>query len=220
MTQSPATLIPAGTIIPYLGGVQSSPPAGWLYCDGSDVPRDQYGDLFAAISTSFGSSSPSTFKLPTSMRLMAGANTFGVGNSATDHTHSFETVVNVNATSESNHNHTFNNASTANYDPSHYHWAAAYAETTASSSNRYVAGGLANYLADDSHKHYYQANSTAATSSWAHSHNGNAGSIINTNSHSHSINTTLSLTSGSPTSGGSPVSDYPPYILIWHIIKT
>lgn len=36
----------------------------WLICDGRDLNREIYDELFAIIGTTFGSSSPTTFKLP------------------------------------------------------------------------------------------------------------------------------------------------------------
>lgn len=42
----------------------TSPPPGWLRANGAEVSRTVYAKLFARIGTYFGSSSPSTFKLP------------------------------------------------------------------------------------------------------------------------------------------------------------
>ena len=53
---------PVGAIIPY-GGAQ--PPVGWFLCDGTELLRADYPDLFAVIGTSFGTPSVNTkFKLP------------------------------------------------------------------------------------------------------------------------------------------------------------
>lgn len=202
--------------MPYLGGVQSAPPSGWLYCDGSELPRASYGDLFAAISTSFGSTSSNTFTLPTSMRLMSGASNFGVGNSASDHVHNFTHTSYVGTNSESAHGHNFNSASSSYYDPSHYHSSSA-ANTNTSSANTLLVSGTANLTARDDHSHYSIAEMSLA---WGHQHGGNAGSLITTNSHSHNHYASNAHTSTAPKSGGSVISDYPPYILVWHIIKT
>jgi hypothetical protein len=54
--------MPAGVIFPY-GGINV--PAGYLKCDGSEVSRTQYADLFAAIATNYGVGNGSTtFNLP------------------------------------------------------------------------------------------------------------------------------------------------------------
>lgn len=57
-----ATFVPAGAIIAWAG---STAPAGYLLCDGSQVSRTTYADLYAVVSTSFGSGNGSTtFHLP------------------------------------------------------------------------------------------------------------------------------------------------------------
>lgn len=43
-------IIPAGVIVPY-GGL--TPPTGWLLCDGSEVRKSEFGDLFIAIGYNF-----------------------------------------------------------------------------------------------------------------------------------------------------------------------
>lgn len=53
---------PVGAILPYGG---SSIPTGWLLCDGSEVSRTTYDELFAVVGTSFGNGNgSSTFNLP------------------------------------------------------------------------------------------------------------------------------------------------------------
>ena len=55
-------LLVTGTIADYAG---SSAPSGWLECDGSAVSRLTYGNLFSAISTTWGAGDGSTtFNLP------------------------------------------------------------------------------------------------------------------------------------------------------------
>jgi len=57
-----APVMPAGVILPFGG---ATAPTGWLVCDGSQVSRTQYADLFAAIGTAHGSGDgSSTFHLP------------------------------------------------------------------------------------------------------------------------------------------------------------
>jgi len=54
--------VPAGTVAYFS---LSSAPTGWLKCNGAAVSRTTYSDLFAAISTTFGSGDGSTtFNLP------------------------------------------------------------------------------------------------------------------------------------------------------------
>lgn len=57
-----APVAPSGSVIMYGG---SSAPTGWLLCDGSAVSRTTYADLFAVLSTTYGSGDGSTtFNLP------------------------------------------------------------------------------------------------------------------------------------------------------------
>jgi microcystin-dependent protein len=57
-----ATSVPAGAVSAF---AMSTPPAGWLECDGSAVSRATYSALFTAISTTFGVGDGSTtFNLP------------------------------------------------------------------------------------------------------------------------------------------------------------
>lgn len=72
--------IPPGTIAFYGG---TSIPSGWLKCDGAEVSRTTYADLFAAISTNYGIGDGSTtFDLPDGGdRVFMGADVDGdVGN--------------------------------------------------------------------------------------------------------------------------------------------
>lgn len=55
------TIIPVGVIWPFASQVL---PAGFLECNGADANRIVYADLFTAIGTDWGSSSPDTFRLP------------------------------------------------------------------------------------------------------------------------------------------------------------
>lgn len=56
------TFCPAGEIAPF---ARTTPPAGWLVCDGSTVSRVTYARLFSAIGTTFGAGNgTTTFKLP------------------------------------------------------------------------------------------------------------------------------------------------------------
>lgn len=54
--------IPTGIITPYGG---STPPTGWLLCQGQAVSRDEYADLFGVIGTAYGAGDGSTtFNVP------------------------------------------------------------------------------------------------------------------------------------------------------------
>lgn len=53
--------LPASTIIDFAGTVV---PIGWLLCAGQTLSRLDYPDLFAAIGTTYGAPSSSTFNIP------------------------------------------------------------------------------------------------------------------------------------------------------------
>lgn len=47
------------------GGLDTTPPPGWLYCDGSAISRTTYAALFATVSTYFGvGDNSTTFNIP------------------------------------------------------------------------------------------------------------------------------------------------------------
>jgi len=59
-----ATLFPAGMIIAFAGPAENI-PAGWLLCDGSEVSRSTYSNLYNAIGVAWGTGNGSTtFNLP------------------------------------------------------------------------------------------------------------------------------------------------------------
>lgn len=59
-----ATLFPAGMIMAFAGPAENI-PAGWLLCDGSEVSRSTYSNLYNAIGVSWGTgNNTTTFNLP------------------------------------------------------------------------------------------------------------------------------------------------------------
>lgn len=90
-------LIPAGTIFPF--GSESI-PAGFLACDGSEVSRTTYDELYAVIGDTYGAGDGSTtFNLPDLIRRWplgagtttdpdrSGTSSVGTGGGAINHTH-------------------------------------------------------------------------------------------------------------------------------------
>ena len=53
---------------PYIGEIRlfagAFAPAGWAYCDGSQMPISEYDTLFQLIGTTYGGDGQSTFNLP------------------------------------------------------------------------------------------------------------------------------------------------------------
>lgn len=54
--------MPTGVILPY--GSTASEPTGFLFCNGQAVSRTTYADLFAVVSTTYGSTDANTFRTP------------------------------------------------------------------------------------------------------------------------------------------------------------
>lgn len=70
---------PVGTIIPWIGQI-NTPPDGYLLCDGREVSKIDYSELFEVIGTKFGTASEEgNFKLPnlTDERYLQGYSTAG-----------------------------------------------------------------------------------------------------------------------------------------------
>ena len=60
--ESSGDTLPIGAMLPY---GNTTPPENWLICDGSEVSRTTYAELFSVIGTSYGSGDGSTtFNLP------------------------------------------------------------------------------------------------------------------------------------------------------------
>ena len=53
--------VPIGTIVMWATG---TPPEGWLLCNGKDVSRTAYAELFKVLGTSVGAAGSSSFKIP------------------------------------------------------------------------------------------------------------------------------------------------------------
>lgn len=58
--------VPVGTVVAFAGQTQGGGvPTGWLLCDGSEVSREQYPELFASVGTIYGGGDrATTFNLP------------------------------------------------------------------------------------------------------------------------------------------------------------
>lgn len=146
-------VMPPGSVIEYAGNVA---PSGWLLCDGSEVSRTTYADLFAAIGTSFGTpSSGSVFKLPdhrnrtgrgvgtgTALGATGGAdNVTLASNQMPLHSHTISDPGHSHSVNDFGHTHGVN-------DPGHTHFVAnSYDEKSGGT----VAGShLSNQVATDS----------------------------------------------------------------------
>lgn len=210
---NPASLIPAGTIVPYLGGAQASPPDGWLFCNGSYISRTTYGDLFAAIGTTYGFSSGSDFRLPNHSLLMRGSSSIGLGIASGNHTHTFAFGTSGNITAGNAHSHNMTPPSSGSGGSWHVHNQSVQYNSGTNSGNFLAVSGSANFLAGDTHTH--RVYHTYSGGGGAHTHAGIVGGIGSAPAHSHSY----TLPSSNYSSGSSTES-LPQSIRLAHIIKT
>ena len=75
MAQATSLGTPVGTVVDYAG---ANAPSGWMLCYGQSLSRAAYPSLFAAIGTTYGTASGSTFNLPDCRgRVSAGADNMG-----------------------------------------------------------------------------------------------------------------------------------------------
>lgn len=127
------SVIPAGTIVPFAGKT-AQVPSGWLLCDGSYIDRSAYPNLFTAIGTLWGSSSPTDFRLPDLRDRMPMGSVDNGGTLADDRVGVYTGANSVTLTtgqlpahnhvvSDPGHAHTIYDAghSHAIYDPAHTH---------------------------------------------------------------------------------------------------
>lgn len=232
MSLSAATFIPAGTILPYVGGANVSPPEGWLYCDGRAVPRSTYGDLFAAIGVTYGPGNGSTtFNLPGGSEVFLKGNGSSAGGGSSNHKHNYATGMTITLGAGSSHSHNANALGTSWDSFSHSHTGSQ--NIAANNANvQVLTSSTGTTPAVDQHTHSF---SFTLSGDSGHSHGGNAPSIGSEASHNHNVtvvnasndyvssnvtpNNVAALQTDPPSNVAGP-SLIPPYILMWHIIKT
>ncbi len=196
---------PVGSVICFAG---ASAPAGWLFCDGSEVLKDEYSDLHTVIGTIYGIASHSTkFVLPNLQEKMAigksGANNLGNngGNQTItltegqmpSHSHTGTT------SSEGAHSHTATDSGHV-----HTYTDAYFAEDLNGALQNNVFGTSAGNDGDNEYR-YRTPNPTTET--------GYANvSIANNGSHSHTFTTNT-------TGSGSSIDIMNPYVVLNYIIK-
>lgn len=138
-------LLPVGSIIAFAG---STPPIGWILCDGSELNRAEYQALFDIIGTTYGSSNEDSFKIPDCREAaLVGVGTRGGGVT----THDAYTLGQFKDDQFASHTHVQN---------AHYH--------TTNSGMRWTAGVYNNFALTNGGNYYGQypdaiANATTAT---------------------------------------------------------
>lgn len=185
---------PPGTIL--LWGGSSTPPSGYLYCNGAAVSRTTYAALYSAIGTSYGAGNgTSTFNLPD----FAGAVPVGI--------HTGVAQFNAMGKTGGDRNVTL---TTGNL-PAHTH---SIAHTH--SGNTGASAVEANFSTDTS-----GGSQSISRVAGGDTVDGHYNGLISGSSHTHSFTTSSqsTTTSGSVGSGDS-FSVVQPYLVVRYIIKT
>ncbi|MFZ9793682.1 MAG: tail fiber protein [Gemmataceae bacterium] len=113
---SSSSIIPVGTVQMYAGSNLSTPPSGWLFCQGQTVSRTVYAALFSAIGTVYGSGDGSTtFHLPNLMGNVPVGYKSGDTNFGTMGKTAGSATVTLDSTHMPTHSHTVTNGSNRTY---------------------------------------------------------------------------------------------------------
>ncbi len=166
-------LLPTGTVVNFAG---STPPTGFLICDGSSLNRTTYSNLFSVIGTSFGAPDGNSFNIPD----LRGRTVVGVGSGPGLTTRSLgsslgEESHTLSAAELAPHTHS---GTTGTDYPDHAHYFITYQDDYAFLSNNQQPPGfardansaVANYTsgATARHQHDFGTNSGNGVSGNAH----------------------------------------------------
>lgn len=216
-----STNLPSGIISAFAG---NTAPTGYLLCDGREVSRTTYADLFAVIGTTYGAGNgTSTFNLPD----LRGRTVFGIdnmggtvanrltttggisANNARGATGGSQTIALVAANLPS-HTHIFTGTSATTSSDAHTHTYqdAYFAENISGGTGSNARFGLAANGDFDNSFYFRTSSNTHSTSP----------SSINTSSDSHSHTVTASG-SISATGSNQAFSNLPPLLVVNYIIK-
>ena len=198
--------VPPGMVMHFAG---ADAPSGWLVCDGREISRSTYAELFSAIGTLYGAgNTTTTFNLPDLrdefIRGKGDENDVGdkqadqikshthAGGSASAGAHTHTGSVNVNSAGAHSHSVSGTAASST-----HSHSGSAVGSLVQRhSSLEEGQGGLDRPLVSHGGGDHTHSVSGTAASAGAHTHTGSA-TIDSAGAHSHPI--TISNTGGSET---------------------
>jgi microcystin-dependent protein len=196
---------PIGSIICYAG--QTNPP-GWLFCNGSEVSKTTYPNLYAIISDYYGvSSNPDYFVLPNLKEKIpmgsSGETNFQLANiggnkTVTLDTNQLPTHTHTGTTDSSGeHNHTASDSGHA-----HQYNDAYFAENFEQGQNRYGTSA-----GTDGDNDFVYRTPTPTT------YTGHANITVGNNgSHTHTFTTNES-------GSGTPINILNPYLVLNYLIK-
>ena len=221
-------VLPTGTIsFIAIDSMLTTPPDGFLFCDGTAVSRSTYVDLFAVYDVKFGAGDTvSTFNLPnigsrfirgttigSSVALTGGANTHSGHSIATNHTHNLPTHTHNLA----GHTHTL--AHTHLYGDAignHHHGVGDFIViSTPIQAPVLVNPGAGFIISNYTHNHALNATTTTDTTvSTDTTSTANSGNGLTTTE-----TTTASTSVPSTPLTASSASNTPPYVVMQAIVK-
>lgn len=224
-------LTPSGAIMQYAG---TAAPTGWLLCDGSNVNRSTYSDLFAVVGTTYGSGDGSTtFGLPNLKgRIPVGLDAAQTEFNALGETGGFKThtltigEMPSHTHIQNGHNHTMAHTHSVTHDhPS---------VTSTSDTHRHTVEAL-NAAGNHNHTLGFTGDLSAAPIDFdSPQDSGTITTAVNNDTHNHSVDIpSITVTSGGAsttstttetatnqnTGGGDPHNNLQPYIVVNYIIK-
>lgn len=210
---SPANIVPVGTIEMWAGDstLATTPPAGWLLCDGTEKPRATYGNLYDVIGTRYGALTDgsggvgtSHFRLPSTVGFIP----IGIAASTTptppatatvfdttslSHSHSIDSSTSTTAAdgSAAGHNHNYSNTGSghnhtlaaSNFDHSHNTGAPSNTHTHSGSNYGNTSFRNTASVAHPGSGHGFQNLDNAQD----HSHTSGTQLYTNTSAHTHTL---------------------------------
>lgn len=194
---------PIGTVTCYAG---TNVPVGWLFCDGSEVSKTTYSDLFNVIGTAYGNpNNPNNFVLPNlTQKFPLGKS---VSNSLGQSSGSANITLDVNQLPSHSHTGTTDASGTHTHTAtdsghSHAYNDAYFAENLGGGQNIY--GTSAD--TDTDNQYIYRTPQPVTSVGYSNI------SVANSGSHSHTFTTNT-------TGSGSSINIMNPYLVLNYIIK-
>ena len=230
--------VPTGSITMFAG---TSAPTDWLLCQGQQISRSTYSNLFSVIGTIYGNGDNSTtFNLPNlngkvpvgldstqtefdSLGETGGAKTITLTvEQMPSHTHT-QNAHNHSASSGSagSHTHTANSGQGGGHDHGDIAASGGHTHTYSTGSNIQRAVGTLGGVMSTS---LVTSNTTSSTThthpiagSGTHNHSV---TVDSAGSHTHSVTVSNATATNQNTGGGEAHSNLQPYIVLNYIIKT
>lgn len=196
---------PVGCIICYAGQTN---PSGWLFCDGTEVLKTMYPDLYVVIGNNYGVASNSDyFVLPNLKEKVpignSGETNFQLGNSGGNKTVTLDenqlpSHIHTGITDSSgDHNHTASDSGHA-----HQYNDAYFAENFGGGQYKYGTSAGTDWDND----YVYRTPTPSTSTGYANITVGNSGS------HTHTFTT-------NSTGSGNPINIMSPYLVLNYLIK-